>query len=696
MKPSLLATAMLVVAPGAALAQDNQTGDAPRWTANNDVIVTGRPDSYAAPDAATATRTATPVEEVPQSIQTVTRAIIEEQDLRTLPDALVNVSGVVPTSTEQTVLQPTLIRGFGVNYYFDGMPSYQLPAGVADPATLVNVERIEVAKGPTATLYGGGSGAPLSGIINLVSRMPGDRFGFSGEARYGSFDTFGAEAGLNIPIAPGVGFRIDGSIQSADSFIDFLTSDRYALFPTLAVGLGSDTQFVVRGRYSRIEQTEYAGVPIELLEPARLIDRDVFAGARNAPRTTIESKAVTATLTHRFSSRLEAMVSLNRTITGFDEYSTFPYGQIGGTVYNFGSAFLPSNSHKSYGTAQLTARLGEGGFRHTLLVGVDYDRTNYFGAMYFDPVWGLVDYAAPLPAQSFTVPPFYFDQRDRLRTFAVFAQDQMRIGERLDVTVGLRWTRLRVHSATVGVTTDDVDHRVTPRVGATFRLVPGLSLFAGYSEGFQGVVAGGFYSIAPVPETSQSWEAGFKFTAPIRGLTGTAALYRLTRQNVLTADSAIPFAYIQAGEQRAQGVELDLIYEPNPAFSLLFNYAYTDAEISKDNVLPVGDQLRAVPRHSGRLAARYRFRDGPLHGLGLGAGISAVSRRELTMPNTISIGGRALVDAQASYDLGPVTLAVSATNLFGARSYEPYQYFGGAYVIPTQPRAFTLTLRGDF
>lgn len=692
LKTRMLATLACTVAPVAAHAQDKP---AQGWTADT-IVVTGQRETYATPQTTTATRTATPVEKIPQSIQTITRTLIEEQDLQTLPDALVNVSGVVPTSIEQTVLQPTLIRGFAVNYYIDGVPTYQLPAGVGDPGTLVNVERIDVAKGPTATLYGGGTGAPLSGVINLVSRDPYDRLGMTITARAGSFGTVGAEGDVNLPLMAGVALRLTGMIDSADSYIDFVSRDRRAIFPTLAIGLGTDTSLVVRGRYSRIEQTEYAGLPVSLLAPVAVIDRSTYAGSRDMPRTWIENKGLTGSLTHRFSDRVEANLTVARTITSFEERGSFPYGQISGTVYNFGTAFLPSESKKTYATGTVTARFGDGGLRHTILVGADYDHTRYFGAMYFNPAWATIDYARPLPAPNFGGdPPFYFDQHDRMESFALFAQDQIGIGDRLDVTLGLRWTHIKVTS-NVGVATEDTAEKVTPRIGATFRLVDGISLFGGYAEGFQGVVGGGFYTITPKPETSQAWEGGIKFAAPIKGLTGTASLYQITRQNVVTADPVVPFANIQTGEQRARGAELDLIYEPVPSVSLLFNYAYTDAKVTKDNSLPVGDRLRAVPAHSGRLAARYRFRDGVLRGFSLGSGVTAVSRRELTLPNTVSVKGMALVDAQASYDLGPVSLSLSVTNLLGNDGLEPYQYFGGPYVIPTQPRSAFLTLKGGF
>jgi iron complex outermembrane receptor protein len=696
MKKQLVITAAaLCLAPAIASAQEADQRES--W-ANETIVVTGQRPSLAAANASTATRTDTPVEEIPQSIQTLTRTLIEEQDQQTLTGALVNVSGVTPTSTLQTVLMPTLIRGFGVNYYYDGMPTYQLPAGIGDAATLINVERIEVAKGPTSTLYGGGAGAPLSGLINVVSRDPGTEFGGSIGLRGGSYNTLGFDADFNIPLGDNVAFRINGMAEQAESFIDFIDSNRYAIFPTLAWDISPDTRLVIRGRYNHLEQREYAGLPYESIAS---FDRYQYAGASDAPPTEVENQQISVFLTHSFSDNLEANLAVSRYIGSYEEWASFPFGQIAGTTYNFGNGYLPSDSEKTFATASLVARFGAGSITHQLLVGVDYDDTDYFGAMYFNPAWAVLDYADADPTAPFgPTPPLFFDQNDRLKTSAVFVQDQIGIGDRLDVTVGLRWTQLDINSVIndgfFDYVTDRTDDEITPRIGVTYEMLDGVSLFAGYAEGFQGVVGAGFFGLtSPEPETSQSYEAGVKFVSPIDGLTGTISLFQIARQNVLTPDPIIPFAYVQTGEQRARGVELDLVYEPSGALSILFNYTYTDAEVSEDTALPVGDRLRAVPEQSGRLAARYRF-EGALDDFEIGGGLTYVSERELTLPNTQSIDGLITADAQTSYDFGPASLSLSVVNLFDEDGFEPFQYFGGAYVIPTQPRSAFVTLRTSF
>lgn len=132
MKISYLAlVASLVATP--ALAETNTTQS---WTANT-IVVTGKRETYAAPNSGSATRTDTPLIEVPQSVQVLTRSLIEEQDRRTLGDALINVSGVVPTRSEEQLLIAPLVRGFPAEVYLDGLPIYAGNQQAFDPTSLV-------------------------------------------------------------------------------------------------------------------------------------------------------------------------------------------------------------------------------------------------------------------------------------------------------------------------------------------------------------------------------------------------------------------------------------------------------------------------------------------------------------------------------------------------------------------------------
>ena len=699
----LLLTASCLVLSGAltpsAFAQDSNRDS---W-ATDSVVVSGQKDSIAAPNASTATRTDTPIEKVPQSIQVLTRTLIEEQDLQSVSDALVNVSGVTPSSTAEIVLQSPVIRGFNTDYLVDGMPAYGLPTGIVDPGTLVNVERLEVAKGPTSTLYGGGRGSPLSGLINFVSKSPEADQHFDVALRAGSFNTLGAQADLNLPVNDALGFRVTGAYEQADSFIDVVNSESYSVYPTASLNISDATKLTIRGQYSRIEQKEYAGLPASIaLAGNSGVDRFTFAGAEDAPPTTIENTMISGLLTHSFSDTLKAEFTARHYESTFEELSSFPFPAVpvAGTTYGFFTAYLPTDVDQDFASATLQAKFSTGDIGHQVLVGADVDETNYTAGLGFAPL-GFIDYADASTNLPFGAVATLTDvQTDAMSTTAVFAQDQVSIGDALDITAGLRWTKLDVKSNyTSGgfpfVDTDKTHYRVTPRIGATYRFNPGMSAFAGYSEGFQGVVAA-FGITDPKPETSQSYEAGLKLFSPIPGLTGTVALYQITRQNVRTADPGNPFASIQSGEQRSRGFETDIVYEPSTALSILATYAYTDAEVTKDNTLPVGDRPTRVPEHSARVAVRYRFEGGSLSGLEIGGGLTAVSDRELTLPNVTSVDGSVLFDAQASYDFGVAEISLSVVNLTDEDSFEPYQYLAASIVAPTQPRSAFVTLRKSF
>jgi iron complex outermembrane receptor protein len=123
------------------------------------------------------------------------------------------------------------------------------------------------------------------------------------------------------------------------------------------------------------------------------------------------------------------------------------------------------------------------------------------------------------------------------------------------------------------------------------------------------------------------------------------------------------------------------------------NYAYTRATVTEDNSIPVGDTLARVPKQSGRIALRYRVLSGPVSGLSIGAGMTALSTREVTLPNTVAVPGYALFDAQAEYSFGRYSIGLSAINLANRHVYEPYEYFSFPVVMPVQPRSVYLTLK---
>ncbi|MGL3822231.1 TonB-dependent siderophore receptor [Sphingopyxis sp. R3-92] len=667
------------------------------WTADT-IVVTGERHGYSAPTSSSAARTDTPLIEVPQSVQVITRSLLQDQDRRTLGDALVNVSGVTPTRSEENLFIPPILRGFPAEVYLDGLPVFAGNQQAYDPSSLAGVERIEVLKGPSATLYGGGLGTPLGGIINIQTVRPsGDAGGYMA-MRAGSFSTWNPYGDIDVPLAPGVSARVVAEYQNNESWIDEVGGERWSVQPSVAFQLGADTDLLLQGQLNRRSTLEYSGLPADEALADRL-DRTAFPGSPiGQPRTISENNMGTGTLRHSFSDRLKLTVTGRYYDSKIDESGSFVFPGLfpsGSTppVYDVFPITMITRTKEATFDANLAAQFDSLGGRHNLLAGVNYDWTSFYSGMGLfvsDSPSGTIDLSNPVYDLGYTPQaPVNSYTDDRFETFAVYVQDQATYGS-LHLTGGVRITSLKfIENSNFGVANDKTYTRLSPRIGATLDVVPGLVLFAGYATAFRAPF-GFIGKEAARPETSSNIEGGVKLALPGTGLSGTIALFRQTHDNVVTSDPDNVGFYLQSGRQRAIGAEFDIVWEPTPAFSLLANFAYTD---TRDDGVAPGDRIARVPKNSGRIAARYRLLHGPAKGLAFGAGITAFTARELTLPNSLSVPGYAVIDAQASYDIDRFSLGISLVNLGGRRIWDPHSYMGYPVVSPGQPRSAYVTLK---
>jgi iron complex outermembrane receptor protein len=669
------------------------------WTVLDPVDVRAIVPAYGADEAPVVTRTRVPLLQQARSVAVINRAVIDDQQLQTLSDALENVAGAIPIRDNEQVLASPIIRGFDAEVYVDGLSSYGATT-VVDPGSLVNVERVEVLKGPGGTLFGSGFGSALGGVIAVVTKSPeADRFAEAG-LRFGSFGTWNPQFDLNQPISDAIGFRVNGEYGETDSAIDDAFQRKSSLNPSLSVRFGDDTLLLLKAQLTRFENLEYSGLPAAITVNGDFgVDPFRFTGATDAPLTRIDNRLFTGSFQHAFSDGLRLTVDARAYDSRFDEYGTFflggPDDPADPTVYTLRSAYLPTDVRQYTVAPRLAWSLGGDDIRHDLLIGMDLDKTDYDAQIGFNFLGiGTIDYAGRGAPPFGAVPALTVAQSDRFRTAALYVEDHVRIGERWTVQAGVRATRLSFEQPTSG--TDETYTEATPRLGASLLLDDGVSLFAGYAEGFRGV--SNFFGLAPPePEQSKQFEAGAKFAAA-GGLSGTLAAWRLTRRNVVVSagDIGNPFLQEQSGEQRAQGVDVDLVYEPDPSWSLLLAYGYTDTEITRDQPERLGDAFSRVPKHALRAAARYRIVDGAWRGLGFGLGVRSQSSRELTVPNLDRVPGVTVFDAQVSYAWNDAEVALSLVNLGDKAYYDPLQYLLQSVVIPGDPRSAYLSVQYRF
>ncbi|MBK8068548.1 MAG: TonB-dependent receptor [Rhodanobacteraceae bacterium] len=679
----------------AAASADDKT-----WTMIDAIEVQGEETPYAASKAPSVTRSEVPLLQQARSVAVINRAIIDEQQLTTLSDVLENVAGAVPIRENEMVLVNPIIRGFDAEVFVDGLSAYGATS-VADPSSLVNVERVEVLKGPGGTLFGSGFGSALGGLINVVTKSPEEAFMGTVGLRIGSFDTSNPYFDVNLPVSENVGLRVNGEYGDTDSAIDNAVQRKASLNPSFLLRMGDATRLLLKAQLTRNENLEYSGLPASITVNGDFgVDPFRFSGSTDAPLTQVDNRIYTGSLEHLFSDSLMLTVDARGYDSRFVEYGTFFFGgpddPAQPTVYTLLSAQLPTDVRQYTLAPRLNWQIDQGDNQHDLVIGADFDKTDYFAQIGFNFAGiGQIDYRNRTGAPPFgAVPPLGVTQDDRFRTSAVYIEDHLRIGDRWTLQAGLRGTRLHFRQPSSG--TDETYTEITPRLGASLLLNQRVSLFAGYSEGFRGV--SNFFGLAAqVPETSRQYEAGVKFAAA-GGLSGSIAAFRLDRRNVVISagDLGNPFLQSQSGEQRSQGLDVDLVYEPGPQWSALLAYAYTDTEVTRDEPLRQGNAFSRVPRHSVRGAVRYRIVDGPLSGLALGLGARAVSSRELTLPNLDQVPGVTVFDAQASYTWGDAEFMLSLVNLADKRYFEPYQYLAQSVVIPGDRRSAYLSVAYRF
>lgn len=682
----------------------------------------GPVDGYRALTAMSSTKTATPIEQIPQSIQVVPKKVLEDQRSISIEEALRNVSGVQATSPLLTPTQDaTTIRGFAAEQWLDGLAVFY---NAGDRDSLVNVERIEVLKGPSALLYGGGAGAPVGGAINVVSKLPyaeqGGEFGFT----FGSDNFLRPYVDINQPLnsAGTALFRITGEYVSSDSFIDVIETDRYSIHPTLTLTNKTDTTVTIQARATKWEQQEYQGLPATGTVAGDFrMPRDLFIGPSSIPKSSSEVQGITLTADHKFNDAVTANLKARWSRSEFDEFAqtivgfgsdgfqaNVPSPFLGPNTWALADAFLGQEQEELTINQSFQVKFNTAATENTLSIGGDYSRLTDRGILLADFVaggFGAVDlatnptfpfpYVQPVPIPGLNV---FGDTDNVLTTKGLYTQLQTTIYDQVHLLGGLRLANVEIVSRdtaqALNQTADET--KLLPRAGIVVDVFSGLSAFASYSEGIKGVPGVRFIGAAQ-PEESDQIEGGFKFNTSY-GLSGTLAVYEINRTN-----TPVPIGGLTAaqGEERSRGFEADVLWQPNRNWQVLANYAFTDAELVKPiGDAPAGSKSVGVPEHSGRLWVNYTFDPDVLKGWSVGAGVYAASGAPVNLPDAnpnfvnqfvpipvFMTDAYFTVDAKIAYDTEQFSAAFNVKNLTDEEYFVPYSFFGGR-VAPGADRTF--------
>ncbi len=658
---------------------------------------------YAETHGSAATRSDTPIKQIPQSVHSFKRALIDDQQSVTVSESLINVSGVVPRSDLATpAIEGTLVRGFASEQLLDGFTQYYNPG---DRESTVNIELLEVLKGSNALLYGGGSGSPVGGVVNIASKLPQrEVFGEAG-IKIGAYDFYQPFVDINQPFNDHILFRITGEYTAADQRINAIATQRYNINPALTLTDNDRTRLDLHGKISRWHQPEYQGLPATgTIAGDFRIASDSFIGPTSTPDSRSESDAVWGSLEHKLNQAWTLTLKARYADSAFDQQVQTLFGTdsfaadrplFGASSWGLVNAELYQHQQEVSVLGYGVGKFELGPSRHTLVIGADHSQLDDAGFIDSNlSSTGSVDLAAPRYSLPYRKPgPGIDNQFIGNVTYGGYAQWQGDFYRRIHLLGGLRLGTVEIDfenrlSNTRAITDTQ---KLLPRLGGVIDLTDHLSWFAGYSEGMRGQPFVNFVS-TPLPELSRHLETGVKFEFGAQ-LNGQLAVYQIDRSQVAVTDNGdIQRRSVAAGQQRARGIEADLTWQPAEAFSLLANYAHTDARFVDDKAgVAAGNRLPQVPEDSGRIWGHYQFQDGILNGWSAGFGVYLRSGAYLSNNNRFKTAGFHSFDAALAYETGHFKLAATVKNLTGEHYFQPYDYFDGR-VIPTAGASAFVTL----
>lgn len=634
-----------------------------------------------------------PLEKVPQSVQVVDADAISDLGaqsigdvLRMVPSANAGYSRVGPYQSFSLKLRGYLAdqmrNGIRQRYYED-----------VDASALSNIERIEVLKGPSGVLYGQSG---VGGILSIITRQPDGQFGAQLSATVGSRSQKMITGDFRVPVTAQIGMRVTGEIERSGTFVDHQNIDRENLAFTLRYQFSDRAVAHLVTEYVERRTQRYPGLPIEGTVAANGVGglpRGLYLG-----EPTQDALASNAPLVQAW---VDLKLDDNWTLTPRLQYQDFnsEFTQIrlrgaqpNRTTINRNGRWGRENDTYVIGQLDLSGAFRTGAVEHKLLAGYEYDYERGRFTQYNLTNVAAISVLNPVYTFDTTGPNrvFAFDTNYDVDGSALYVQDQLALTDRWEVVGSVRHSWLKVWTRDVGTSTrigTDVQNTIW-QLGTTFALGHGLSLYGGYSTGFDIENSGGARSAsgAPLkPEESAQYEAGLRLS---RGaFQGSLSAFQIERVNALTADPDDPDFSLNVGRQRVRGLELQGDVQLTRDWNVTAGYALLLSKITRSNDGDQGMRLGDVPRNGLTLRTAYGI---PQHALTLRAGLTHASNRLLVNGSGTLLPAYTLLDAGASLKLGSVDVDLTLANLTDKRYFTAS---GNAFaVMPGDPRSASLRL----
>ncbi|WP_243697343.1 TonB-dependent receptor [Flaviaesturariibacter aridisoli] len=677
--------------------------------------------------------------DLPQAVTVLPSALLRDQQVQRLSDAIRNVNGVYLTTTRGNVQESFAARG----YAFGSQNLFKNGARINSGAMpeMGSVERVEVLKGSAAILFG--QVAP-GGVVNLVTKQPKFHRGGEVSLRAGSYNLYKPAFDVFGPLSKSVAYRVNGSFESADSYRETVHSDRYYINPSFLFKLGKKTELLFESDYLKHDFTPdfgvgtigaYGSVSGKTITP---VGRGIFFGT---PWQYNHTQQATAGLT--LKQRLNDSWSLSSAVNyQFYKRDYMAVERVqADTAGNWARPLGRVLTEEQYYTGQvnLTGKVSTGSIEHTILAGIDADHytTDAFtftfnGYSAAAPIYDTINLLDPSKRAAATNLPEaqkLWKTHAPIDRFGIYAQDLLKLSDKFNVLAGIRASYVVTEGIdSVNVRNDQhktgqarIDRAFSPRLGVVYKPTDRTSVFASYASTFVTNTGQDLEGNSLKPSLVDQYEVGVKNELFGGRLSANVTLYRIVNNNLAQTapylkDGVTPNnnsnIKMLSGQTLSDGVEVDLAASPIEGLDLRAGWSYNYMRYTKNDTtqgaFKTGERLVNNPAHTANASAFYTFRQGLLKGLKLGgtfvylgdrsAGWNTVVVKQPGRPfswndRLFDVAGYSTLDLSAGYNWKHFSLTGKLSNVTNTFNWNVHENYS---VNPIAPRQFLATVAYKF
>jgi len=623
--------------------------------------------------------------ENPQVYNVVSHDLIEQLQITSIDEAMLNVAGTVANNTAGGYFSITS-RGFST--YVNARNGTSVPSYFTsyEPS---NLERIEVLKGPAGTLYQGA--ASYGGAVNLVTKrpekMPATKLAFT----TGSWGLNRATIDYNHSLDSGhqLLFRMNASADRRKTFQDFGHSNVYSLSPSFSYAASDRWQIIAEFELYSSEKTptpwQSFGTYYQNVKDVPVYKKSYYA---DDLKTMLIRQNATVTSTYQLGKNWESSTVIGALNSSVDHnYFAYNYylskDSIRRLIYDYDYNYSSINIQQNF-----TGQFKLLGLKNKMLAGLEYVSTtfNYTGYSTNYDTTSIYDFKPALRKnvdKLITERPVYSAANTWTASrYAAYLSDLLYLRPNLMTMLSLRADRYHYT-----LNTPYSQTAFSPKLGIVYQPIrEELALFANYTDGFSNQNTanksdGSIVKLDPVHATQ--YEGGIKWDAPDQRYSATLSIYNIKIHNANLYDEQ-GFFESQNGTQQSKGLELEFKASPTDNLNMLLGYGYNENKYTRSSSYQ-GNLAANAPKNIGNLWVNYSIPCKKNHRFSIGAGGNYVDRAYTDVYNRTEIPAYLLLNATASYHFGRTQLGIRLNNLSNQK------YYSGSG-NPMPPRNYTANI----